>query len=418
MAAGTTTDVAYLSKVIYADKGYDPKQLVRNKPALANTPHRKNFTSAEGFSFAAGTSNGQGAAADVATAQASVSPNIGQKFLVPQVSYYTQVTLAGKIVRNAMKGNSDSYFMDQLKVNMDGAQETMGTELNRQIFGSQDGWRAQVGLVAPSGTTAVLLNFSDCVFFEKNMVVVFAATAGGAIRAGTPGYATIVSVDDSTGTLTFSGTITTLITSPGASDYIFRRGDARNNGTAVVAAGLYDWNPPTTTGLGTAFFGVTRSDYPSRLAGPRYTGTGDPIQTVFIKAMQSFKTQVGPGWTTGDIYIHPLNLAQLMAAAEGSRYIEGEKATEYGISIPTFKYQGLTFIEDSQCLINTAKVVGPGAFVRASCGDQPIWSSDANGSEFKVDMGTDLFYGSLIHDGNFCGLKPNQLGHIALPVVS
>jgi len=417
MAAGTTTDTAYLSKIIYPG-GYDAKQLVRDKPALANTPHKKNFTSAEGISFPAGTANGQGASAVVATAQSNVSPSVGQKFLVPQVSYYTQVTLQGKVVRNAMNGNSDSYFMDQLKVNMDGAQETMGVELNRQIFGSQDGWRAQVGSAAPSGTTAILANFSDCVFFEKNMVVVFASTAGGAIRAGTPGYAKITAVDDSTGTLTFDGTITTLITTPGAGDYIFRQGDARNNGTAVVSASLYDWNPPSTSGLGTPFMGVTRSDYPSRLAGPRYTGTGDPIQTVFIKAFQSFKTQVGPGWKNGDIYIHPLNMSQLMSAVEGGRVTTGEKMTSYGIGIPTFKYMNMTFIEDSLCQLNTAKVVAEGAFVRASCGDQPIWSSDANGSEFKVDMGTDLFYGSLIHDGNFAGMKVNQLGHIALPVVS
>lgn len=417
MAAGTTSDVAYLSKIIYPN-GFDPKVLVRDKPALANTPHKKNFTSAEGISFPAPVGNPQGASAAVATAHTNIYSASGQKFTVTQKSYYTNIGLAGVVVRNAMKGNADSYFIDQLKYEMDGAQETMGVELNRQLFGSQDGWRAQVGSAAPSGSTIVLANPSDSVFFEPNMIIVLAATAGGAIRAGTPGYARITAVDDTTGTLTVDGTITTLITSPGAGDYIFRQGDARNNGTAVVAAGLTDWNPSSTSGLGTAFFGVTRSAYPSRLAGARYNGAGDPIQTVFIKAFQNFRTQVGPGWKSGDIYINPLNMSQLMSAVEGTRFLEGEKVTSYGISIQTFKYMGMTFIQDALCPLNQAKVVADGAFVRASCGDQPFWNSDLDGSEFKVDIGTDVFYGSLVHDGNFAGMHTNQLGHITLPTYS
>jgi hypothetical protein len=417
MAATTTTDVAYLSKQIYPD-GMDPKQLVRDKSALMNTPHKKNFASAEGIVFPAKFANPQGASAAVATAHANASAQQGKKFIVNQTSYYVNINVKGIVVRNALKGNADTYFMDQLKSETDGAQETMGVELNRQLFGSQDGWRAQCSsTTAPSGSTITLQNPSDVVFFEPGMVLVAAATAGGAIRSGTPGYATVTAVDDTLGTLTVSGTITTLITSITTSDYLYRQGDAINNVPSApqISAGLFDWNPSVTTGLGTSFMGVVRSAYPARLAGARYNGAGDPIQTVFIKAFQNFRTQVGPSWKDGDIYIHPLNMSQLMSAVEGTRILTGEKETSYGISVPTFKYQNMTFIQDALCPLNVAKVVAPGAFVRASCGDQPMWNSGVDDTDFFIDRTADNLYGSLVHDGNFAGLHPNQLGHITLP---
>ena len=108
-------------------------------------------------------------------------------------------------------------------------------------------------------------------------------------------------------------------------------------------------------------------------------------------------------------------MAQLMSAVEGTRYQQGEKMTSYGIGLSTVKYQGLTFIEDALCPLNVAKVVAEGSFVRASCGDQPVWNGEIDGSEFFVDRTTDNLYGSLVHDGNFAALNPNQLGHIALP---
>jgi hypothetical protein len=415
MATTATTDVAYLSKQIYPN-GFDPKQLVRDKPALMNTPHKKNFSSSEGIVFPAKYGNAGGASATIANAAANAKAQAGKKFIVTQATYYTNISVAGLVVRNAMKGGADAQFMDQLKSETDGAQETMGVELNRQLFGSQDGWRAQTSATtAPSGSTITLANASDCVFFEVGMIIVAASTPGGAIAAGTPGYATISNVDESAGTITVVGTATTLITGLSTSWYLYLQGDARNNGTARVAAGLFDWNPTSTSGLSTTFFNVARDAYPARLAGARYNGAGDPIQTVFIKAMQNFKMQVGPGWKNGDIYINPLNMSQLMSAVEGTRFQEGEKMTSYGIGLQTVKYGTMTFIQDSLCPLNVARVVAEGAFVRASCGDQPVWNGEVDGSEFFVDRTTDVLVGSLVHDGNFAALNPNQLGVITLP---
>jgi hypothetical protein len=419
MATTGTSDVAYLSKIIYPD-GFDEKALVRKNPLLANTKHVKNFSSAEGISFPAPYGNPQGAASNSTTANTNASSQKGKKFLVPQVSYYTIIRLTGKVVRNALNGNNEAYFMDQLEVEMNGAIETMGSELNRQGHGTGDGWRAKTSAtVAPSGTSITLENASDVQFFEPDMVITASATSSGAIAAGTPGYSTVVSVNEETGVLTMSGTITTQITGISTGWHLHRQDDAINNtGTAVINFGLDDWNPGLTSGLGTSFCGITRSVYPSRLAGSRYTGTNDQMQTVFIRAFQKFQTQVGNGWADGEIYIHPLNLAMLMSAVEGTRIVDKEKVTSYDVGIKTFTYQGMTFIPDAHRRLNTAKVVAPNAFQRASNGDQPIWADDMNGAEFEYSRSGDVYIGSLVHDGNFIGRYPNQLGHIDLPAYS
>lgn len=409
MATTQTTDVSYISKIIYKD-GIQQKQIVRDKPLLMATPHNTKFTSAEGIRVPIITGTGQGASATVANAAANASPDQGQAFTVTQATYYTNFDIHGKVVRNALKGNDDSYFLQQLKLAMDNAQETMGSELNRQAFGSSAGWRARVGAVAPTGTTVVLANPQDAVFFEQNMIIVFAATPTGAIRAGTPGYAKILKVDTSTGTLTVDGTITTLITTPGAGDYIFRQGDAQNGASnGLLAAGLGDWVPQTVTA--TPFFGVDRSVFPSRLAGVRYPGANDPLETVFIKAMAAAKAEVGPGFKKGDLFLNPVNFAAVQSSKEGGRWIT--EPTTYNIGIDKFQIGAFKFIEDAMCPINVAYMVADGAFERASCGDAPYWNN-FDGSDMWLDRATDTYKGQLVHDGNFVGVHTQQLMRIDL----
>lgn len=408
MATTATTDVSYISKIIYKD-GIQQKQIVRDKPLLTAIPHNTKFTSAEGIRVPILYGTGQGASATVANAATNASPDKGQAFTVTQATYYTNFDIAGRVVRNALKGSDESYFLQQLKLAMDNCQETMGSELNRQAFGSSAGWRARVGSANPSGSTIVLANPQDAVFFEPNMVCVMAATATGAIRAGTPGYFTITKVDTSTGTLTVSGTITVLITSPTAADYIFRQGDAQNNASAgIIAAGLADWVPETVTD---SFFGVTRSEFPSRLAGVRYPGSSDPLEVVFIKAMAAAKAEVGPGFKKGDIFLNPVNFAAVAASKEGGRWIT--EPSSYGIGIDKFQIGAFKFVEDAMCPLNVAYMVADGAFQRASCGDAPYWNN-FDGSDMWLDRTTDVYKGQLVHDGNFIGVHTQQLMRIAL----
>jgi hypothetical protein len=409
MATTQAADVSYISKVIYKD-GIQQKQIVRDKPLLLATKHNTKFTSAEGIKVPILYGTGQGASATVANAATNASPDAGAAFTVTQATYYTNFDIHGKVVRNALKGNDDSFFLQQLKLAMDNAQETMGSELNRQAYGTSAGWRARVGAVAPSGTTAVLANPQDAVFFEPNMVVVFAATPTGAIRAGTPGWAKILKVDTQTGTLTFDGTITVLITTPGAGDYIFRQGDAQNGASSgLLCSGLADWNPQTVTA--TPFFGVDRTAFPSRLAGVRYNGSTDPLETVFIKAMAAAKAEVGMGFKKGDLFLNPINFAAVQSSKEGGRWIT--EPSSYGIGIDKFQIGAFKFVEDAMCPVNVAYMLAEGAYERASCGDAPYWNN-FDGADMWLDRTTDQYKGQLVHDGNFIGVHTQQMMRIDL----
>lgn len=409
MATTATTDVSYISKVIYKD-GIQQKQIVRDKPLLMNTPHNTKFTSAEGIKVPILWGTGQGASATVANAATNTSPDKGDCFTVTQATYYTNFDIAGKVVRNALKGNDDSYFLQQLKLAMDNCQETMGAELNRQGFGSSAGWRARAhASTAPTATTLTLAKPQDAVFFEVNMVIVAAATATGAIRTGTPGYATVTGVNTTTGVLTFATDLTVKIGSIGINDYIYRQGDAQNNASSgIIAAGLADWVPAGTPG---DLFGVVRTTFRSRLAGVYYDGSNDPLETVFIKAMAAGKAEAGIGFKKGDIYLNPINFAAMQSSKEGGRWIT--EPTSYGIGIDKFQLGAFKFIEDAMCPVNVAYMVASGAFERASCGDAPYWNN-FDGADMWLDRTTDVYKGQLVHDGNFIGVHTQQMMNITL----
>lgn len=421
MATGTDTDFAFLQKILYPG-GFDSKALVKDKPALANTPHKKNFTTGKGMEIPAPYSTPQGASADVATAATNASPSQGKSFTVPQTKYYAQLRLEGKLVKNAREGNLETQFIEQMKYETDQVEDTIGWELERQIFGSSSGYRAQIGSVSiGANTTITLKKITDAIFFRVNMVIVLAAVgggAGGAIRSGgTTNKATVSAVNAKTGVLTFTGqNFTTLFGTAVADDYIYRQGDAQNGGTAVVSAGLEDWNPATDPSA-TTFYGVDRSLNPAELAGVRYDGSGDQLQSVFINARANYQSQTGKMSKKGVFYIHPLYGAAIRNEYEAKRVISMERQTTYEMGVDSFKIDNCEFIEAAACPYGVAKFVSDGAFVRASCGDQPSWAGMGRGDDFYLDRGTDTVQGLMAHYGNFAAWHVNELMHVDLPAL-
>lgn len=422
MANGGNTDFAFLQKIIYADGTKPGDALVRDKPALLNTPHKKDFTSGKGYEIPAPYATPQGASSQVATANTNATPSKGSSFSVPQTTYYAQMRLDHQLVKNAMEGSSDSQFVDQLRYEADGVEETIGCELERQFFGSGSGYRGIIGSISIGATTTITLaTITDAVRFEPNMVVVIAASgsgATGALRsAGTTNKATVNAVNTKTGVLTFtSQNFTTLFGTAAAGDFLYREGDAQNGGSAKVGFGLEDWNPSTDP-TSTLFCGVDRSIYPSRLAGVRYDGTNDSLQTVFIRALAQARTEVGPGFKKGSFYIHPLYGAALRSEYEAKRITDFTKDTEYKMGLEAFKVDNITFIEAAFCPYGVAKMVADGAFIRASAGDQPDWASMGNGDEFWLDRDTATVKGLMCNYGNFAAWKVNQLMHVILPAI-
>ncbi len=417
MATGTNADLAFLQKIVWPT-GYDPKALVKDKPGVANTPHKKNFTTGKTLEIPAPYSTPQGASAQVAVAAANASTSQGSTFGVTQCSYFAQLRLDGRLVKNAKEGNADSQFVEQFKYEADMVEDAIGWELERQMFGTQAGYRGKIGAVSIGANTTVTLDkVTDAIFFRPKMVIVLGTTAGGAIRtAGTTNKATISAVNAATGLLTFTGqNFTTLFGTAAIGDFIFREGDAQNGGAAVVSAGLDDWNPPTDPSA-TPFFGVDRSVSPAELAGVRYDGSGDQPQSVFINARATYMSQTGKQMPKGVFYIHPLTGAALRNVYESKRIVEGERSTKYEIAIESFKLDNIEFIEAAALAPGRAKFVADGAFQRVSCGDQPDWTN-LGGGNFWTDPDADVVKGMIKNYGNFAAMRVNELMDVTLPAM-
>ena len=414
MAPGSDSDYQWLQKIIYPT-GHDSDAIVRDKPGVANTPHKKDFTSGEGMKIPAPYGSGMGASADVAVATANQTSAKGTYFMVDQRKYYAPFSLEGKLVENAKQGNAASQFTDQMKYEADQVEDCIGWELERQLFGSQAGFRGQIaGISIGATTTFQMLQPSDIIHMRVGMTIVLGTTASGVIRTGgTTNKAVISAVDVGANLVTFTGqNFTTLFGTAANGDYIFREGDAQNNATnGVCSAGLGDWNPIATPSA-TAFFGVVRTVSPHELAGCRYDAStnGDQLPTVFINARAQYMTQTGKGMPKGAWYIHPLYGAALRNYFEAKRIVDIERETEYKFGVQAFKIDNQEFVEAAACPYGVARFVADGAFVRASCGDQPSWAGD----KFWLDHKTDRVQGLMRHYGNYAALHVNELMAVTL----
>lgn len=404
--AVTTSDVQYLSKVLYP-RGYQAKDLYRSKPLLNDMKKSKDFTSARGMEVPIDVALASGVGGTMAGAVANSNAVAGSTYTIPQVSIYGYVSMDGKVWRNGTRSKDDAAFIDYAKKQWDDGLETFMQEVARMAYGSKTGARAQCSATtAPTGSTITLKNKSDCIFFRKGMIIQASETDGGALASGTPGYATITGVDPDAGTLTVSGTITTLITGITTSWYLYQKTLAADNGSGNGGwAGLGDYNPVTPSA---SLFGVNQTTNPAMLAGIRTTDTSN-LETLFVRAMAVAKTQIGTEFRSGDIYLHPLQFASLVSTKEGAKEVDDPKLYELGIQ--KMKLGGYTFVEDPFCPLLYAHTVSPGAIEMATCGSQP-----EVGKVFD-DQTDDTIKVKLVADGNFVPRRPSGLIRSALPAV-
>jgi hypothetical protein len=188
------------------------------------------------------------------------------EFNVTTVGDYDAKSIA---LQTLAEATDEGAFVDALRNTVDSLIKALSNRAGQHAFGNRG---AALGQVASVSTTAVVLsNIDDVTNFEVGMEIASSEADGltGSLQTGT---ATITAIDRATGTLTTDSNWTAQIASLDADDYLFASGDF-----GIGRAGLSDWCPVTRTGLGTAFYGATRSVDETRLAGQVVTGTGIPI---------------------------------------------------------------------------------------------------------------------------------------------
>lgn len=202
-------------------------------------------------------------------------------FLVTRTKDYSLAKIDNETIL-ASKGNANA-FMEAATTEIDGAINSLTRSLAVSLYRSGFGDIGQINSTV-TGTTLTLSNANDITNFEKGMVLVFAASAGGDALRDSGDSVTVTAVDRSAGSMTVTPNLSG-ISGLTASDFIFVKGDRQDSATPtrLKAAGLEAWCPAAAPGS-TSFFGVDRTSDTSRLGGQRYDASGVPIEEALIEA--------------------------------------------------------------------------------------------------------------------------------------
>lgn len=295
------------------------------------------------------------------------SSSIYNSFVIPHYNDFAFAYLSGDAIESA-KGNENA-LIDVMTAEIDGAIYTATRSLAISLYKNGGGARGQISSGSNVGTaTITLANITDIVNFEQGMILQVSAddgTGGGGVRSGT---VTITGVDRDAGTLTASGNWSAGIAAVATGDYLFQTGDY--NG---LMPGLAGWLPSSTSGLGTPFFGVTRSGDATRLAGVRYNGNGGPIEETLIEAAARVARE---GGKTDACFMNPLDYSSLVKAL-GSKviYDRAESFDEPSIGFKAVVLDGpmgpIKVLPDVNCPKGTCYMLQMNTWTLSSIGKAP-----------------------------------------------
>lgn len=383
-----------VAKELYPD-GIDEELCMKSHPLLSMVQHRTDFYHRYLHIPIRYKLAGVGASHTAAKSVTNESAGSYDAFQVTRINDYAFWRIAGEVVDAAKAGN-DAVFIDSLKSEMDGCLENMGNKLGKEIYRGTSGSRAQVG----SGTSSpiTLKNIEDIYYFEVGQVI----TANDTDDTTSPrsGTGTITAINEDTGVITYSGTITSLA----VDDYLFVEGDE-----GAAAAGLSAWCPSSAPGA-TAFYGVDRSSNTTRLGGIRFDASAYAMEEVLIRA----RARAARSAHKPDYYFcNPTDLADFEVAKEGSKQLVS--AREYSFGIESVRAYGVDLVSDPDCPPGVMYALDMSAFGWASMGECPrLFNGD--GLDFiRTGAGVDQYEGQMVARHNFYSDAPGKIMRIALP---
>lgn len=241
--------------------------------------------------------------ANFATVLATDENQPGYAFTLSYCQLYSLASFPTPLVK-ATEGKDDA-FESLVDTEMGRAVKGLNHQLAIAIHRGGTGSIGQIALT--DDTTLVsgvvtLANKSDAVLYTKGQILVASQTDGGTLRTGT---AKITGVSLAAGTITFSTTPNSLITSLTGGDYLYVQGNAANAGANVMIEGFQSYVVPaaastsTVISLTNSFMGVVRSSNQGFLAGQFYDntivngGAGDTMAEALANAVSDIQVTVG-----------------------------------------------------------------------------------------------------------------------------
>lgn len=306
----------------------------RDMQTLLNVLPKATDFDGEAVHVAVQTAGPRGASSDFAQAMASLKPSTFYKFIVTRTESFALARVRGQAMKAARSGGA---LLNLWQNEIDRASKT--DMEHHAIMAHRNGTGSRARLASASagagGLTVTLSSPWDANNFEIGDRVRASATDGGALL--TTAAVEITGIDRVNGTLTAGATWNVTIPGLDEDDYLYRAGDEKNNGTAIVPTGYDGWcvggSSPGT------LFSLSRDPDPVRLAGQSLSVSGLPMSEAIVKGLAYLDIQ---GAKAPDLcLVHPADMAQLKISLEGQKVYDGQlKGTTAGVSFKTVQIAG------------------------------------------------------------------------------
>lgn len=266
-----------------------------------------------------------------AAAAATVAATAGG-FTLAKVELFDAPKVGMALVEGAMSKQADRFFKMITDV-IDQAKNSQLDVLGRNVYRSQYGVFSRV----TSGTSSpITVGDGSGVVYAQDIYSVevgdtITASANADMSSPKSGTGLVTAVDKIAGTITYTGTITSLA----VGDYL------AIDGVVAVASGLLTWSPATNLPTDT-LFGLARSG--KTYTHGRYLNlTGESADGVWERVASQMQFMA----TKPDIFAaNPEDMANFKIASASKRQITGNK---YDFGMEVTEVCGLPVLEDPDC---------------------------------------------------------------------
>lgn len=259
-------------------------------------------------------------------------------------------------------------------------------------------WRSGTGsvcqfdsTVAGTDSTVKLSPKGSAQHFELGDGVQVSATDGSVLLGSGKPTAYVIAVDRTNDKITLSatagGSAATINTISGstwaANHFVYKAGDAADAGSNIVIEGVLSFIPASTSGLGTAFYGVTRSADAVRLAGDRIDNTSLtlPIDELLVYAAAQAEIN---GAEIDAVFMHPYQTRDLVNRMSAKIVRTDQKQGKIGfsnIALLTDSGKEVPIYSDLNCDYRYGLVTQMDTWKLISAGP-PIHVDNFDGNEF------------------------------------
>lgn len=278
------------------------------------------------------TGNHRGTRTTYALAAAATVAATAGGFTLTKVELFDTPKVAMALVEGAMSSQADRFFKMITDV-IDQAKNSQMDVLGRNVYRSQYGVFSRV----TSGTsTPITVGDGTGVVYAQDIYSVevgdvFTASPNADMSSPRSGVGTITAVDKVGGTITYTGTITSLA----VGDYL------AIDGAVAVAAGLLTWSPNTNS-VSDTLFGLVRTG--KTYTHGRYLNLiNESADGVFERVASQMQFMA----TKPSIFAaNPEDMANFKIASASKRTITGNK---YDFGMEVTEVCGLSVLEDPDC---------------------------------------------------------------------